>query len=86
MKEKHQFILNNKNLGFSKAANIGLNSIKSDDVLIFNFFAFNLKSYSYNLENEIFKKNPDKLFQIADDLIDFKGDLNLINFLKTIIF
>ena len=68
-----KFILNNKNLGFSKAANIGLNSVKSDDVLMINTDVVIKENQISNLENEIFKSKIDYALATpySDDLVDF---------------
>ena len=79
-----KFILNNKNLGFSKAANIGLNSIKSDDVLMINTDVVIKENQITNLENEIFKSKIDYALATpyADDLIDFIAQSKFDKFLK----
>ena len=51
-----KFILNNQNFGFSKAANIGLNSINSDDVLMVNTDIVIKEEQITNLEKESSKR------------------------------
>jgi len=79
-----KIILNNKNLGFSKAANIGLNSIKSDDVMMINTDVIIKENQITNLENEIFKSKIDYALATpyADDLVDFIAQSKFDKFLK----
>ena len=68
-----KFILNNKNLGFAKAANIGLNSINSDNVMMINTDVVIKEDQVTNLENEIFNSKIEYALATpyADDLVDF---------------
>ena len=79
-----KFILNNKNLGFAKAANIGLNSIKSDDILMINTDVIIKEDQITNLENEIFSSEIDYALAtpFADDLVDFIAKSKFDKFLK----
>ena len=79
-----KFIINNKNLGFSKAANIGLKSIKSDDILMINTDVKIKEKQITNLENEILnsKINYALATPYTDDLVDFIANSKFDKFLN----
>lgn len=79
-----KFILNNKNLGFSKAANIGLNSINSDDVLMINTDVVIKEEQITNLEKEICNSTIEYALATpyTDDLVNFIAQSKFDKFLK----
>ena len=79
-----KFILNNKNLGFSKAANIGLNSINSDDVLMINTDVVIKEEQITNLEKEICNSTIEYALATpyTDDLVNFIAKSKFDKFLK----
>ena len=79
-----KFILNNQNFGFSKAANIGLNSINSDDVLMINTDIVIKDEQITNLEKEIFNSKIEYALATpyTDDLVNFIAESKFDKFLK----
>ena len=79
-----KFILNNQNFGFSKAANIGLNLINSDDVLMINTDVVIKEEQITNLEREIFNSKIEYALATpyTDDLVNFIAESKFDKFLK----